>query len=410
MKKLFAIVMALCLSFSMFACGGTTDSGTGSGGDSSTATDTTTTSDDSGTTTDTAANGEPILIGVSCMETGSMAAGGLRMKQTITMAFEEINAAGGVLGGRPLEMVLVDDTGTATGAVNAVNRILGSNVTAVIGPHTSPMHAAVMDIYQQAEVPFITGATSPNLLEYNNPYFFRISVSDGVVGQVMVKFANEQFGAKRIAALYDTDDYGVAADTYTKAFCEENGYEYYSEGFTSGDKDLTSQLMKVKDWGPDVIFSFSHDAEVALHVRQTNELGMRDIPFVGPNALPMPQVLDLVEGSQVDGFYASTDYYGDTSDAMMAEFLSKFTERWGEDAERYAALYYSASYLIADAIERAGSDDPKAVRDALAQTENLATVMGNLTCNEQGEMNSNVYILQFDGEKNATVIQKVSLN
>ena len=65
------------------------------------------------------ATGEPIKVGVSNMVTGPMAAGGIRMKQAITMAFEEINANGGVLGGRPLEMVLVDDTGTPPGAVNA---------------------------------------------------------------------------------------------------------------------------------------------------------------------------------------------------------------------------------------------------------------------------------------------------
>lgn len=355
------------------------------------------------------ASGEPILIGVSNMVTGPMAAGGLRMKQSITMAFEEINANGGVLG-RPLEMVLVDDTGTPTGAVNSVNRILGSKVTACIGPHTSPMVAAVSDIYSKNEIPFVSGATSPKLIDAKNPYFFRISVSDGSVGQVMVKFAGEKFGAKKIAALYDTDDYGVAANATTEAYCKANGFEYYSEGFTGGDKDLTSQLMKLKAWGPDVVFSYSHDAEVALHVRQMNELGMKDIPFIGPNALPMPQVLDLVEGSQVDGCYASTDYFGDTTDPVMSEFLTKFKDRWGEDAERYAALYYSASYLLADAIERAGSDDPKAVRDALAATADFQSVMGTLNCNEDGELNTNIFILQMDGEKNVSVAEKVSLD
>lgn len=403
MKKILSVLMVLCLSLSALTGCGASKSEPAPAVDASQA-------DGAAAEQAGGASGEPILIGVSNMVTGPMAAGGLRMKQTITMAFEEINAAGGVLGGRPLEMVLVDDTGTPTGAVNAVNKILGSKVTAVIGPHTSPMASATTELFRKAEIPFVSGATSPKLVEAQNPYFFRISVSDGTVGQVMVKFATEQFGAKKIAALYDTDDYGVAADNATKAYCEQNGLEYYSEGFTSGDKDLTSQLMKIQSWGPDVIFSFSHDAEVALNIRQINELGMRDIPFIGPNALPMPQVLDLIEGSQLDGFYASTDYFGDTSDAAMNEFLTKFKTRWNEDAERYAALYYSASYLIADAINRAGSDEPKAVRDALAQTKDFSTVVGNLNCNESGEMNSNVYILKFDGEKNATVAQKVSLD
>lgn len=408
MKKFFSVaILAALLGTLAAGCTPSTAADTGAGAGSAAASAPATSG---APAAKGAASGQPVYVGVSDMQTGPMAAGGLRMKQTIEMAFEEINANGGVLGGRPLEIKLVDDTGTPTGAVNAVNRILGENVTAVLGPHTSPMVAATSELFRKAEVPFISGATSPKLLEAANPYFFRISVSDGSVGQVMVKFANEKFGATRIAALYDTDDYGTAATNSTKAYCEEKGYEYYAEGFTGGDKDLTSQLMKIKAWKPDVIFSFSHDAEIALNVRQMNELGMNNIPFIGPNALPMPQVLDLIEGSQLEGMYASTDYFGDKEDPAMAEFLTKFKARWNEDAERYAALYYSASYLLADAINRAGSDKPNDVRDALAKTQNFESVVGNLNCNKNGELNTNIFILQFDGDKKATIAEKVSLN
>lgn len=356
------------------------------------------------------ATGEPIKVGVSNMVTGPMAAGGLRMKQAITMAFEEINAAGGVLDGRPLEMVLVDDAGTPTGAVNAVNKILGDNVSVSIGPHTSPMASATQEIYRKAGVPFISAATSPALLDAENPYFFRISVSDGAVGPAMVQFAMEKFSAKKIGALYDTDDYGVAANAATKAYCEENGIEYYSEGFTSGDKDLTSQLSKIKGWGPDVVFDFSHDAEAALIVRQLDELGMGDLPHVAPNALAQSQTYDLCDAAQLAGTYASTDFYADETNENMKAFLDAFEARWGEEVERYAAMYYTAAYLAADAIERAGSDKPEDIRQALSETKDFEAIFGTLNCSEQGEMNTNLYILEFDGEKNMTVAQQVSLD
>ncbi|MEY8355835.1 ABC transporter substrate-binding protein [Lachnospiraceae bacterium 54-53] len=357
-----------------------------------------------------AAAGSPVKVGVSNMVTGPMAAGGLRMKQAITMAFEEINAKGGVLGGRPLEMVLVDDTGTPTGAVNAVNKILGENVSVSIGPHTSPMASASQELYRKAGVPFISAATSPKLLEAENPYFFRISVSDGAVGPAMVEFAKEKFGAKKVGALYDTDDYGVAADNATREYCGQSGVEYYSEGFTSGDKDLTSQLSKIKGWGPDVIFDFSHDAEAALIVRQLDELGMGELPHVGPNALAQSQTYDLCDAKQLEGTYASTDFYADQTSEVMKKFLDDFKARWGEDVERYAAMYYTAAYLTADAIERAGSDKPEDIRKALSETKDFDAVFGKLNCSEQGEMNTNLYILEFDGEKNMSVSKQVSLN
>lgn len=359
---------------------------------------------------ESAAEGKPIKVGVSYMNTGSMAAGGLRMHQAITMAFEEINGKGGVLGGRPLEMVAVDDTGTPTGAVNAVNKILGENIAVSIGPHTSPMASATQELYRKAGVPFVTAATSPSLLQAENPYFFRISVSDGAVGPVMVAFAVENFDCKKIGAIYDTDDYGVAANNATQTYCEENGIEYYSEGFTTGDKDLTSQLSKIKAWGPDVFFDFSHDAEAALTVRQLDELGMGDIPHIGSNALAQAQTYDLCDAKQLEGTYASTDFYADTTNETMNDFLERFRTRWGEEAERYAAMYYTAAYLVADAIERAGSDDPEAIRTALSETQGFQAIFGELNCTEQGEMNTNLYILEFDGEKNMTVAQQVSLD
>ena len=359
----------------------------------------------------TAMAADPILVGVSCMETGSMAAGGLHMKQAITMAFEEINGNGGVLGGSQLEMYLVDDTGNAAGAVTAVNNILTQDVAVCIGPHTSPMALAAMEYYKEEGIPFVSAATSPSLLDQNNEYFFRISVSDGSVGKVMVKFAADNFGAKKIAAMYITDDYGKAANNSSKEYAESLGLEYYAEGMTAEDTDVTSQLLKIKEWGPDVIFSFTHDADSALVVRQFAELGLKaDIPFIGPNALPMPQVLDLVSGEQVDGMYASTDFFADTTDPVMADFMQRYEARWGMLPERYAAMYYSASYLVADALTRAGSADPAAIRDALAATDGFPCVLGDLKANEFGELNSTLFILQIDANKECTVAQKVSLN
>lgn len=409
-KRILSAVLSVCMAAGLLSgCSGGTAKETSSAKSEASAETSAAKEGETGAAEQSTATGDPIKVGVSNMVTGPMAAGGLRMKQAITMAFEEINAKGGVLGGRPLEMVLVDDTGTPTGAVNAVNKILGENVSVAIGPHTSPMASATQELYRKAGVPFVSAATSPKLLDAQNPYFFRISVSDGAVGPAMVEFAVEKFGAKKIGALYDTDDYGVAADGATKTYCAEKGLEYYSEGFTSGDKDLTSQLSKIKSWGPDVIFDFAHDAEAALVVRQLDELGMGEIPHVGPNALAQAQTYDLCDAKQLEGTFASTDFYADETNETMKAFLDAFKARWGEEVERYAAMYYTAAYLVADAIERAGSDEPEAIRQALSETKDFEAVFGALNCSEQGEMNTNLYILEFDGEKNMSVAQQVSL-
>ena len=90
--------------------------------------------------------------------------------------------------------------------------------------------------------------------------------------------------------------------------------------------------------------------------------------------------------------------------------MDRYTERWGVEPERYAAMYYSAAYLAADAITRAGSTDHEAIREALASTVDFPCVLGNLTANEHGELKSTLFILKIDADKNCTVAQKVSLN
>ena len=410
MKKILSTLLIVTMLFSLAACGNTSKPAstapTASG--AATASSSPAASEPAGKE----ATGEPVLFGVSVMDTGSQAASGIFMRKAVTMAVEEINANGGVLGGRPLEFIIDDNGTTPTGAVTVANKMLSQGIVASVGPHTSPMVASAMEYYKEEGIPFISAATSPALLEAENPYFFRISVSDGSVGQVMVKFAAEKFGAKKIASLFAADDYGIAADNASKAFAESNGIEYYSEGMNETDTDITSQLLKIKEWGPDVIFLFTHITDSALALRQINELGISEnIPVVGPNALPMQQTLDLLDGSQVNGIYASTDFFADTSNPLIKDFLGRFAARWeGTVAERIASMYYSSTYLLADAIDRAGSDDPEAIRNALAETKGLETVVGNLNCSDKLELNSNVYILKFDEKKNSTVSQKVSLD
>lgn len=136
----------------------------------------------------------------------------------------------------------MDDTGTPTGAVNAVNKILGENVSVSIGPHTSPMASATQELFAERQGFLLSRQPhhqSWKLRTHTFPYF-RIRRSGC---STMVEFAKDKFGVKKIGALYDTDDYGVAADGATKRYCADNGIGIIQEGFTSGDKDLTSQLQ-----------------------------------------------------------------------------------------------------------------------------------------------------------------------
>jgi len=355
-------------------------------------------------------SGDPILIGLSGMETGDYVQSGLLMMNGVYLAAEEINANGGILG-RPVEIVMVDNASTAQGAVTSVNKILSEDVVACIGPTTSGMVNSTLQYFQDAGIPFVSAATSPAIRKNESDTFFRISVSDALVGTVMVKFAAESLGATKIGIIHNTDDYGMAAMNAAVEAAKGYGIETYTEGMTSADTDVSAQLLKIKSWGADCIFSFTHDADTVLVVRQLFELGMHDINYVGPNALPMPANIPLIDAEALEGCYAATDYFADVNDEVLQAYISRYAERWdGLVVDRLAALYYSATYVVADSIARAGSTDPEAIKAAMAETVGLDTVLGPVTSDENHDLNSTLFIVQFDIEKNCSLVEKVTLN
>ena len=387
-KRLIALGMALIMSTSLAACSGQATSETTTAAQASA-------SEENESKSDTSADldGE-ILIGVSCAITGNFPLAGQRTKEGIELAVEEINANGGVLG-KKLVITVEDDQNTQTTAVNVVTKLLNENVCAVIGPHTSGNAAATQELYKNAKIPFLTGGSSPKLDQLGNEYFFRVRPSDVINGQVAAKYAVETLGAKKIGISYNNNDFGTGGRDVVQAALDKYGVEYVAVGHNAGDKDLTGQIMQLQSAGVDCIISWTDDAEVVLTARQLYELGMDDIPVIASAGVVMDQVLNLLEPEYVEGWYSVTDFVSTNEDETVLAFVKAFNDKYGYNPELYASSYYSATYVLADAIERAGSADPEAVRDALAETKDIKLPEGIYTCDSTGNMVHGCLIAQI---------------
>jgi branched-chain amino acid transport system substrate-binding protein len=348
-----------------------------------------------------------ILFGVSAAMTGNFPLAGQRTKEGIDLALEEINAAGGVLG-KKLVYTIEDDQNTQTTAVNVVTKILTQKVAAVIGPHTSGNAMATQELYKKAQVSYLTGGVSPRLTELGNEYFFRVRPSDTINGQVASKYAIEKLGAKKIGISFNNNDFGTGGRDVIIAYLEKAGIPYVAVGHNAGDKDLTGQIMRLKSEGVDVIISWTDDAEVALTARQLYELGV-NVPVIASAGVVMDQVLNLLEPEYVEGWYSVTDFVVASNNPVITTFVNNFKNKYGHVPELYAATYYSAAYVVADAIKRAGSADPKEVRDALAQTKNLSLPEGVYTADGNRNMVHGCVIAQIL-KKVPTMVEFVEVN
>jgi len=151
----------------------------------------------------------------------------------------------------------------------------------------------------------------------------------------------------------------------------------------------------VKNLNPDVIFAPGTYGDSALMIRQARELGITQ-PFLGGDTWEAPEFIE-VGGEAVEGVALSTHYSPEATVTDAAkEFVKVYTEKFGKEPNAFAALGFDAYMVILDAIERAGSAEPQAIRDALAATENFEGVTGIITLDENGDATKSAVILRVE--------------
>lgn len=342
-----------------------------------------------------------IRIGVYNCLTGQNAFGGQLELEGTQLAQKEIPE---VLG-KKIELVIVDNKSDKVEAANAVTRLIERDkVNAIIGTYGSSLAMAGGEVAEKAGVPVVgTSCTNP-LVTQGKEYYFRVCFIDPFQGAGAAAYAYRDLGFKKAVLLIDVaNDYSVGLGNFFKQNFIKLGGEIVSEmKYQSGDQDFTAQLTELISKKPDIVFLPAYFAEGAIVLKQAKELGA-EFRFMGGDAMDNPEVVTL-GGDAVEGFLHTTFAY-DPSMKEMNPVAQKFTENWrkafpDKEPNVNAALGYDSYILIVDAIQRAGSADPKAIRDALEQTKDLPTVTGTTTLNATHDAEKELGIVEIrDGKK-----------
>ena len=321
---------------------------------------------------------DTIKVGEYASLTGKEASFGQQSHKGLTLAIEELNAAGGVLG-KKLELITEDNQTKPGESATAVKKLISRDkVVALIGEVASGRSLEAAPIAQAAKIPMIApAATNPKVTQTGN-YIFRVCFIDPFQGTVMAKFAQTDLKAKKDAVLSSVSNaYSVGLAKFFKETFTANGGIIVSEkNFSEGDKDFRAQLTAVKAAGADAVFVPSYYTEAALIARQARDLGL-NVPFFGGDGWVADQLLEI-GGEALNGCYYSTHVSPENQDPVVQAFVKKFKARWGanENPDAFAALGYDAAYVLVDAIKRAGSTEGPKLRNALAATKNFSGVTG----------------------------------
>lgn len=359
-KKLFALVVVVALVGSLFAgCG---------------------------------AGGGTIKIGTIQPISGQIAAFGTQSRDAINMAVEEINASGGVLG-KKLEVVVEDDEATPDKTVNAFKKLVTQDkVVGLVGALTSKCSLSITKEAQQRKIVMISPTSTNDTVTDAGDYIFRACYNDSFQGVVVAQFAAKTLKAKTAAILFDnTNDYSKGLKENFKKKFEELGGKTVEESYATSDKDFNAQLTKIKGTNPDVLFIPDYYSAVSLIAKQVRSQGMK-IPMLGADGW---DEITNNAGEEVLNSYYSNHYSPDANDAEVKAFVKKYNEKFKITPNALAALAYDATYILTDAIKKAGSTDPEKMKKAMMET-NKKFVTGQIKFNEKRNPVKSAVMVKID--------------
>jgi branched-chain amino acid transport system substrate-binding protein len=328
---------------------------------------------------------DTIKIGNAYNLTGGMSSLDVPASNGAKLAAKEINAAGGVLG-MQLELVEYDGKTDPATITNVASQMIDGDKVVVIGGFTDSDSAlALGPIAQTAGIPFVTaGATSPLLPDQIGDTMFLAPFGDNVQAAVGAEYALNELGLKTAYLLSDTGaEYTVLLAKYFKDAFEKGGGQILLEDtYKTGDKSFSAQITKLKalETQPEFLYISALPDDIGTILKQVRQAGIMS-PVMGGDGYDTPLLLE-VGGEAAENTFFTTHALMDAeggSDAVK-KFMTAYQAEYGHAPENaFAALGYDTVYLIADAITRAGSADPAAIKDALAQTSGLAAVTGAIT-------------------------------
>ncbi|MEO5701651.1 MAG: ABC transporter substrate-binding protein [Casimicrobiaceae bacterium] len=316
---------------------------------------------------------DPIKIGLVTALSGQSAKAGEAITRGLTIAIEEINAKGGVLGGRKFEIVSRDDEANpAKGQIAARELLFKEKVAVLFGGLDTPVSLAIVPIVNAEKVPFMGpwAAGTPITRNGANPNFvFRVSAVDEIVDKAMLQYAQKNYNTKLPGVIVVNNPWGESNQKgLLAALSDKNMKAAGVEKFEPNDVDVTPQLSRLKAAGADTLLLVGNVGPSAQVVKSLDRMGWK-VPIVshwGPaggrfTELAGPNAKDVV-------FVQTYSFFGPQTpvgERVLAALKKKYSDIKGPGDVTPAvgvANTYDAMHLVALAIEKAGSTNGDAIR------------------------------------------------
>ena len=327
---------------------------------------------------------DTIKIGFHAPLTGFAASDGKSSSEGAKLAVEQINGAGGI-NGKDIELVIYDDQAKAAQAIPIANKLIGQDevVIGVSGSYSGPTRSAA-GVFQEAGIPYISAyAIHPDITRAGN-YVFRTSFLGEVQGRGGAKLIGDILGKKKVTIITLQNDFGKSLAAGFKSMAGDFGISIINEyQYSIKDRQFGSIVAKVKADGPDAIYASGYYFTAGPLVSQLRAAGVT-VPIIGQEGYDSQKFIEIA-GPSAEGVIITTSLDRDSKVPETRNFIAAFEKKAGFKADMVAASAHTAIVVTADALKRAKSTDPKALRNAIAAT-NLKVSTGTISFNPLGEV------------------------
>lgn len=337
---------------------------------------------------------EPIKVGAIFSKTGAAAESNRMHLQAIRLALEEMNQQGGVPGG-PLELLEFDNKSSAIGAKEAALKAVEAGVVGVIGASRSSHSLAMAPVLQKAGIPMISPHSTHPDVTLAGDCIFRICFTDSFQGSALALFARRDVKADESVVLINAgNQYSITlGEIFADHFSAQGGHVLWKQDYLPESGDYTELLKKVKVLNPKLVFLPGYQKDSAQIIKQSREMGISSIFLGGDGWMAL---MYEYAGSALHGSYFADHWHPSRKSTLSRHFVEAFTDKYGKINASAPALGYDAAMLLGDAIRRANSVDPKAVRKAIAETLDFEGVTGNIQFDHDGNRVTSALILKFE--------------
>jgi branched-chain amino acid transport system substrate-binding protein len=328
--------------------------------------------------------GDPILVGMIAPMSGTHAILGEWDEKAVLLAFEQVNAQGGIHG-RELVLIHYDDEADPSKAVNLAERLCTEDeVVAAFACPNSTTTLAVVPVFAEYEVPHLTGALNAQITQQGSWFVFRNTAAGPVYEQSIVNYMVEQ-GYETYAIIADNSAYGQGQADYQQDALASHGIEpLVREIYAGDDRDFTGQLTRIIQADPEVLLFAGSELASGLIAKQARSMGYEG-EFAGGAAVGTWKFIEVAEDA-AEGVHFSSPYISNDVNEMTREFAESYEARWGEEPESHGAKGYDQAMLLIHALEACHPDiTSQCIADTLHETCGFQGLQGEFCYDENGE-------------------------